>query len=516
MGLLTFITQACDQLSATTAPSVDALGVHMIIALATIMLVWFGAQEALASAHGGAGFSMAKFLNLFMLLTFAYVLVAFYDSAIPQVGYSLKGFINGGAQYLVAIIGNDSVTTMQNALAQAQSTVGPGIIKTIADPYYALVFFFIQVMLAFFAATLSLIVGYGAIASTVVGMFGPIMIPFLAFDKLAFSLLGLAPRIHRILLLQGCSRRRTERSGEFAFALLHDHAQLRRSGNDGEAVATSHPADLDQYLRAIPGAAPHDEHFLGLYRRQWQRADDNRSPSLKGLISEARMMNSEAMTSPEITRAAERYLEQYGDPLVMNTYLKVAVLALSAVAVALTGVVFKSHQALASAKPLIIRIDNVGRAEAIDYRDFQYRPQEAENKYYLGRWAELYFSRNRFTLVRDQTASLYFMNSDVQRDVIEQERKAQTIPNYLKDSGLPYVTIVVKNVILDDLKMSPYSARIEFERIYTNVQDMHELKREELTASVTYVFRDSVHNQQLAVNPLGLTIIRFRVDQAFN
>jgi type IV secretory pathway TrbF-like protein len=227
-------------------------------------------------------------------------------------------------------------------------------------------------------------------------------------------------------------------------------------------------------------------------------------------------MNSEAMASPEMTRAAERYLEQYGDPMVMNTYLKIAVLALSAVAVALTGVVYKSHQALASAKPLIIRIDNVGRAEAIDYRDFQYRPQEAENKYYLGRWAELYFSRNRFTLVRDQTASLYFMNSDVQRDVIEQERKAQTIPTYLKDSGLPYVTIVVKNVILDDLRMSPYSARIEFERIYTNAQDMHELKREQLTASVTYVFRDSVHNQQLAVNPLGLTIIRFRVDQAFN
>ena len=227
-------------------------------------------------------------------------------------------------------------------------------------------------------------------------------------------------------------------------------------------------------------------------------------------------MNREAMASPEMTRAAERYLEQYGDPMVMNTYLKIAVLALSAVAVALTGVVYKSHQALASAKPLIIRIDNVGRAEAIDYRDFQYRPQEAENKYYLGRWAELYFSRNRFTLVRDQTASLYFMNSDVQRDVIEQERKAQTIPTYLKDSGLPYVTIVVKNVILDDLRMSPYSARIEFERIYTNAQDMHELKREQLTASVTYVFRDSVHNQQLAVNPLGLTIIRFRVDQAFN
>ena len=32
----------------------------MVIALATIMLVWFGVQEALASAQGGPGFNIAK------------------------------------------------------------------------------------------------------------------------------------------------------------------------------------------------------------------------------------------------------------------------------------------------------------------------------------------------------------------------------------------------------------------------------------------------------------------------
>ena len=72
------------------------------------MLVWFGVQEALASAQGGPGFSVAKFLNFFMLITFAYVMVNFYDSSIPGVGYSLKGFINGGAQHLVDLIGTDS------------------------------------------------------------------------------------------------------------------------------------------------------------------------------------------------------------------------------------------------------------------------------------------------------------------------------------------------------------------------------------------------------------------------
>jgi type IV secretory pathway TrbF-like protein len=219
--------------------------------------------------------------------------------------------------------------------------------------------------------------------------------------------------------------------------------------------------------------------------------------------------------SPEITRAAERYLEQCGDPLVMNTYLKVTILVLAVVCLALAALVFRSQMALANAHPLIIRINDVGHADAIDYRNFQYRPQEAENKYYLTRWAELYFSRNRFTIERDQTNALYFLNGDVQRAVIEQERKDSTIANYTKDGSLPFVDVEVKNVILDDLRQSPYSARIEFEKVFTNPSDHSELKLEQWTASVTYVFRETVKNNELAVNPLGLTIVRFRADQAF-
>jgi type IV secretion system protein VirB5 len=220
-------------------------------------------------------------------------------------------------------------------------------------------------------------------------------------------------------------------------------------------------------------------------------------------------------SAPGITRAAERYLEQYGDPLVMNTYLKVTILVLAVVSLMLAVLVFRSQKALADMHPLIVRINDVGRAEAIDYRNFQYRPQEAENKYYLSRWAELYFSRNRFTIERDQTNSLYFLNSDVQRAVIEEERKDNIIQTYIKESTLPYVDIEVKSIVLDDLRQSPYSARIEFEKVYTNPADHTELKRERWTASVTYVFRESVKNNELAVNPLGLTIVRFRVDQAF-
>ncbi len=219
--------------------------------------------------------------------------------------------------------------------------------------------------------------------------------------------------------------------------------------------------------------------------------------------------------TPEITRAAEHYLEQYGDPLVMNTWLKITILCLVVVCLMLAALIFRSQKALAGMHPLIIRINDVGHAEAIDYRNFQYRPQEAENKYYLTRWAELYFSRNRFTIERDQTQALYFLNGDVQRAVIAQEQKDKIIQTYRDDSTLPYVDVEIKNVVLDDLRQSPYSARIEFEKVYTNPADHTELKRERWTASVTYVFRDNVQNNELAVNPLGLTIVRFRADQAF-
>jgi type IV secretion system protein VirB5 len=227
-------------------------------------------------------------------------------------------------------------------------------------------------------------------------------------------------------------------------------------------------------------------------------------------------MSVDTKATPEITRAAERYLEQYGEPLVINTYLKITILALALVCLMLGALAFKSQRALADIHPMIVRINDVGRAEAIDYRNFQYRPQEAENKYYLTRWAELHFSRNRFTIERDQTSALYFLNSDVQRAVIDQERTDNIIQTYIKDSSLPYVDVEVKNVVLDDLRVSPYSARIEFEKVYTNPADHSELKRERWTASVTYVFREVVKNNELAVNPLGLTIVRFRADQAFS
>ena len=189
-GLFDFISQGCQSLAATAAPSITAMGVHIVLSLATIILVWFGVQEALASAQGGAGFSMGRFLNLFMLLTFAYVMVNYYDSSIPGLGFSIKGFIDGGTANLVTVIGADGATTMLSQIHTASSKTGPSMLTSMMSPYYSLVYFVVQFLLGVLAAVVSAIVAYGAIASTIVGLLGPIFIPFLVFDKLDWLFWG--------------------------------------------------------------------------------------------------------------------------------------------------------------------------------------------------------------------------------------------------------------------------------------------------------------------------------------
>ena len=189
-GLFDLIAQGCQSLAATAAPSITAIGIHIVIALATMMLVWFGVQESLTSAQGGAGFSIGKFISLFMLLTFAYAMVNYYDSAIPGLGFSIKGFIDGGTANLVNVIGADGSTTMLNQIHEASSKTGPSMLTSIMSPYYSIVYFAVQFLMAILAAVVSAIIAYGAIASTIIGLLGPLFIPFLVFDKLDWLFWG--------------------------------------------------------------------------------------------------------------------------------------------------------------------------------------------------------------------------------------------------------------------------------------------------------------------------------------
>ena len=171
------------------APTIDAIGLRIVLSLATIMLVWFGIQEALASAQGGQGFNMARFLNFFMLISFAYMFVLYYDSSIPGIGYSLKSFISDGTTDLANTIGHDATVSMLQSIDTSLQKSGPGMAMFTA-PYMMVAYILIQISLAVLAALVSVIIAYGEIAAAIIGLLGPIFIPFLIIEKLEFLFWG--------------------------------------------------------------------------------------------------------------------------------------------------------------------------------------------------------------------------------------------------------------------------------------------------------------------------------------
>jgi hypothetical protein len=189
MDFLILIKNGCDNLTATVAPSVDALGLHMVLSLATIMLAWFGVQEALASSHGGGGFNLGKFVSFFVLITFAFCFVKFYDGTIPGIGYSLKGFVSGGTSSLVNYIGTDSTQEVQNTIHAALNRLGT-LSPSLTEPYTLICTYTVEIILSILTALIAVVIAYGAIGATIIGLVGPVFIPWMVFDKTEFLFWG--------------------------------------------------------------------------------------------------------------------------------------------------------------------------------------------------------------------------------------------------------------------------------------------------------------------------------------
>jgi len=220
-------------------------------------------------------------------------------------------------------------------------------------------------------------------------------------------------------------------------------------------------------------------------------------------------------TSFSTTDAGHRFLELYAEPVVTNTYLKVAVLVLSVVALALLALLYRAQTAALRLKPLVISVSDIGRGQVVNYADFSKVPVERVGKYYLARWAELYYGRNHATLHRDFSESLNFFSNEMQSATLAQVNKAKTLDTFLLDPSASNVDIEIKAVVLEDTRQAPYRAHVEFDKVFRSLGDQQEQSRERWTANVIYSFRDEVPNAMLLTNPLGLVISYVHEDQAF-
>ena len=216
-----------------------------------------------------------------------------------------------------------------------------------------------------------------------------------------------------------------------------------------------------------------------------------------------------------LENAKRQFVELYGSALVLNTYLKIALVLVALVAVGLLALNFHTAAKAAQMRPLVIRIDDVGRAEAVDYDATRYQPQPPELRYFLTQFIVKHFSRLRATVQREYPESLLFLEPSIANATMAQNEHSRAIETFLTNPSADEVDIVVQNVSLSELTGTPLKAAINFQKVLYSPGTRHERARETHIAQVDFFLREHVPNAFVRVNPLGLQIAYFRVDQAF-
>ena len=228
------------------------------------------------------------------------------------------------------------------------------------------------------------------------------------------------------------------------------------------------------------------------------------------------MATTVADVNPKTIESAKRqYVELYGSALVMNTYLKIALVLVSLVALGLLALNFHTAAKYSQVKPLVIRIDDVGRAEAVQYDATAYQPQPPELRYFLTQFIVKHFSRLRATVQREYPDSLLFLEPTLADATIAQNEQSRALETFLTNPSADEIDVVVQNVSLTELAKPPYKASVSFQKVLYTPGTRHERTRQTLVAQVDFVLREHVPNEFVRVNPLGLQITYFRVDQAF-
>lgn len=232
-------------------------------------------------------------------------------------------------------------------------------------------------------------------------------------------------------------------------------------------------------------------------------------PNLNTLLPPPSEVSDEGILS-----GRQQFLELYGSTLVMNNYLKVAVLCLALVSVGSVMLSYKAFEAARNLKPLVIRISDFGDVGALRYSSLEYQPREPEIKYFLMQFVQQHYGRMRATVQDNFAKSLFFLDGALTHAIIEKNKKSLAIESAITGQS-DEIDVRVKAVSIEDLSKAPYRATVEYEKVYLAASTRQETKRERFIGNFVFTFKEQVTNAMIPVNPLGFTITYFREDQAF-
>src|SRR5262249_30459413 len=147
---------------------------------AIILIVWYGAKSALASAGGGLGplLHFDNFASLLMTIAFGFGMITFYSRPIPGFGVSFYHLIIDQGLVLANQLNHSLVQEVWDRLTNLYwGMETPGL--TLALNLMEIVRYTVTILCIVLAqAAVFAVIAFGYVAAAIAVMLGPVFIPF--------------------------------------------------------------------------------------------------------------------------------------------------------------------------------------------------------------------------------------------------------------------------------------------------------------------------------------------------
>ena len=217
------------------------------------------------------------------------------------------------------------------------------------------------------------------------------------------------------------------------------------------------------------------------------------------------------MKKPEIKDAGAEYAEIWGEAIHTNRHLRMTSGGLAIAVLLLIVVVFRIVS-VEPPRPIVVRVDEVGRAEAVSYEamEAQADPLDPTTKYFLNRFIYDFYSRRRATVAENWSRSLRFLSTELANASFRTE--SQNVA--LLAAGGARDELQVSRVILriQPNPQQPHSATADFDLV--RMEMAREVSRERWTLSLQFLFLEEIPPDLIVSNPMGIIINYLQGDRA--
>ena len=217
------------------------------------------------------------------------------------------------------------------------------------------------------------------------------------------------------------------------------------------------------------------------------------------------------MSGKQTQDAGAEYAEIWGEAVHSNRHLRVLSIGLGALCLLLTVVIIRIVT-IDPPKPIVVRVDEVGRAEAVAYEamEAQADPLDPTTKYFLNRFIHDFYSRRRATVQENWSRSLRFLTTDLANASFRAESRNVA----LLAAGAARDELQVENVILrvQANPQEPHGATADFDLV--RMAAANEVSRERWSLSLQFLFLEQIPSDLIVYNPMGIIITYLQGDRA--